>query len=211
MLELVTAMVASAMLLAGLGSVMLISRQIAYAPSASAQRLEAAEVVQELADDLRFASFITQRSPYALAFVVADRNDDGAEERIRYEWSGTPGDPLFRTTNGGTQVVVLESVQEFGLVYTVETSTTSVETTAEGTEVLLLGNTNVQSSFTREIKDDKWSAQKIDPGIFVSPAPANATGWNATRIDFQASSTAVVAGTLLVAPRSPGNPNNRPP
>ena len=210
MLELVTAMVASAMRLAGLGTVMLISRQIAYTPTASAERLEAAEVAQKLADDLRFASFITERSPTVLAFVVADRNDDGAEEHIRYEWSGTPGDPLYRTLNHGSQVAVLPSVQEFNLEYTVEASTTPITTTTDSAEVLLRGNTTVQTSNERDITVTNWSAQQINPAAFVSAPPANATHWNLTRIDFQGRKTSSATETLLVQLRPTGGPNTGP-
>ena len=63
LIELITAMVSSAMLLAGLGSVVLIASQVANTPMASTQRLEASEAVNELANDVRFATFIVERSP----------------------------------------------------------------------------------------------------------------------------------------------------
>lgn len=85
LIELVAAMVASGVLLAGLGAVMLIGRQIAYSPSASTHRIEESRVVNDLADELRFATFIVAHTSNVLEFVVADRDSDGAGERIRYE------------------------------------------------------------------------------------------------------------------------------
>ena len=106
MLELMVAMVASAFLMVGLGSVMYIARQIAYTPTAAARRAKTADIVNQISDELRYATVITQQTPQILEFVVADRNDDGTAEKIRYEWSGVDGDPLRKTVNGGTAVDV---------------------------------------------------------------------------------------------------------
>ena len=104
LVELVTAMVAGTILLAGLAAVMMIASQVAYTPAASAKQLEAAEAVQEFGDDARYATMITTRSGRALEFVVTDRDGDGAAERIRYAWSGVPGAPVVedgQRRNGG--------------------------------------------------------------------------------------------------------------
>lgn len=209
-IELVAALVASAMLLAGLGSVMFIARQIAYVPSSSAHRLEASGLIRDLADDLRLATFITERSQRVLEFVVADRNDDGTEEHIRYEWSGTPGDPILRTYNDGQPVAVLDSVQDFDLQYTVEQAMESIETTTDTAEVMLLGNTSLQSSNTRDITDTQWSAQRIDPSAFSTAPPADALYWNATRTDVHCKQDGSQSGTLFVQLRSTGEPYSSP-
>lgn len=210
LVELVVALIASALLLAGLGSVMLIARQIAYTPSAATHRLEASKIVNELADELRLATYITERSANLLAFVVADRDGDGTEERIRYEWSGTPGDPLLRTYNDGDPIEVLDSVQDFQLEYTTQDVVTSIETTTDSAEVLLQANATLQSSSTRDITSTNWSAQQIDPATFVTAAPANALSWNATRAEFNAASSIVASGTLYVQLRSTGTPYDGP-
>jgi hypothetical protein len=111
LIELVAATVSSAILLAGLGSVMLITRQIAYTPSASTSRIDASNAINRLADELRFATLITEHSQLVLEFVVADRTGDGAAERIRYQWSGTPGTPLERSVNSAAPTSVLEQVE----------------------------------------------------------------------------------------------------
>jgi len=210
LVELVAALIASALLLAGLGSVMLIARQIAYTPSAATHRLEAAKLISELDDELRLATFVTQRSTNLLEFVVADRNGDGTEERIRYEWSGTPGDPLVRSYNGGDPIVVLESVQDFQLEYVTQDITTTVETTTESAELLLQSNATIQSSTTRDITSTNWSDQRIDSATIGSGAPANALYWNATKVDFYGCQGAGTMDTLLVQLRSTGSPNNGP-
>src|SRR5689334_6016481 len=86
-LEMTVAMVASGFLLVGLGSVMYIARQIAYSPTAAASRAKSADIINQISDELRYATIITQQTSQVLEFVVADRNGDGTAEKIRYEWS----------------------------------------------------------------------------------------------------------------------------
>ena len=104
-MEMIVAMVASGVLLAGLGSVMMIARQTAYTPSAAVRRTDAADVVNQIAEELRYATLVIQHSPQILEFVVADRDANGTAEKIRYEWSGVAGEPLNKTVNGGTGVI----------------------------------------------------------------------------------------------------------
>jgi hypothetical protein len=119
-MELVAATVASGFLLAGLAAVMLIGQQVAYTPTAAIRRTEAANVVNRISDELRYATMIVQhvdtQLQQTLEFVVADRDNpaDGAAERIRYDWPLHPDpgqrdadDPpqLYKTSNGHTWVI----------------------------------------------------------------------------------------------------------
>lgn len=51
---------------------------------------------------------------------------DGLPDAVRYEWSGTPGDPLPRTLNGGDPAIVAAGVQEFVLTYGVRNTPESL-------------------------------------------------------------------------------------
>src|SRR5205085_11182659 len=113
LMELVVAMAASTFLVVGMGSVMFIARQIAYTPTESANRAVASDQVSQICDELRYATAIIQQSSQILEFVVADRNNDGTAEKIRYEWSGVAGDPLKKSVNGGTSVNVIPSITSF--------------------------------------------------------------------------------------------------
>ena len=208
LVELVTAMTASAMLLAGLGSVMLIASRVADVPTISTERLEAASAVNQFADDVRYATFFVSRSTGALDFVVADRDSDGTAERIRYEWSGVPGDPLQRTVNGGTPVNLVDSVQDFQISLNTTSQTASYTTAGETSESILASYTASTSGSTRDMNQNDFSAQRINPAGF-SGVPANATAWNATRVDFQGKRMGS-GETLRVQLRSSGDPNDRP-
>ena len=168
MLELVVAMVASTFLLAGLGSVMFIARQVAYSPTAASRRTKTADIVSQISDELRYATIITQQTPQILEFVVADRNNDGTAERIRYEWSGTAGDPLRKTINGGAAVDVLTSVYDFNVTLDQNAKTTTFTTTTDSAETVLLSNANPSGVSGKNIDSSTQIAQPIYPAYFSS-------------------------------------------
>jgi hypothetical protein len=204
-------MVASAVLLAGLGSVMLVARQVAYTPAASSRRLEASQVVNQIADEVRAATFFITHTSRTIEFVVADRNGDGTAERIRYDWSGTAGAPLYKTVNGGTPVAVLASVQNLQFTFTLDTKTTTVTPSTDTAEALLIPAASVSGSNSIPIgvaAGFSFVAQSIPA---ISPAaPANATCWNVTRVDFRGSQHSSPNATLRVQVRPSGDPYDGP-
>src|SRR5215208_4655533 len=160
-IELTGAMVASAFLMAGLGSVMFIARQVAYSPTAASRRAKTADIVNQISDELRYATVITQQTSQILEFVVADRNNDGTAEKIRYEWSLTPGDSLRKTVNGASATDVLTSVYAFNVTLQQKAKTTTLTTTTDSGEALLLGNASVVSGNFREIDTSNFFAIQI--------------------------------------------------
>jgi len=209
LIELVAAMIASAFLLAGLGSVMLIGRQVAYAPSAATERTAAADTVNQIAEELRYATLILQQTPQILEFVVADRNSDGTAEKIRYAWSGTPGDPLYKTVNSTAAVIVLHSVDAFANTLHLKSEVTPLTTTVDSAETLLASNASVQIGTDRDITATSHFAQQINPSVF-SAIPSNVISWNATKFDFYGSKSGTPSGTLLVQLRASGDPLDAP-
>jgi hypothetical protein len=209
LVELVTAMVSGTILLAGLGGVMMIASQVAYTPSASVKRLDAAKAVQEFGDDARYATLLATRSSHLLEFVVTDRDGDGAAERIRYQWSGVPGAPLLKTLNGGTPVAVVDSVEDFQISVATASQTTPFATTTDSAEAVLASNTATPSGTTRTIDAANFSAQRINPSGF-SGVPGSATAWNLTKVDFQGSKNGATDATLRVQIRSASNPYDSP-
>jgi hypothetical protein len=183
LMELVVAMVASAALLAGLGSVMMIARQTALSPSAGEHRVLSAQVVSSMADELRYATLILQRTPRMLEFVVADRDGDGAAERIRYDWSGVSGSSLEKTVNGEDPIVVLANVEHFQLEYTLAEQVTTLETTVDTAEQALLSSPSGVNGEDREITRDNHIAQYFEAAAMAG-RPANAVSWNATKVVF---------------------------
>ena len=202
-------MVASSFLLAGLGSVMMIARQVAYTPTAANRRVESSSVVNQIAEELRTATIVLQQNSQILEFVVADRNNDGSAEKIRYEWSGTVGDPLYKTVNTSTAVAILDSVTAFQVTLSLKSATKTLTTTTETNEIVLVSNATLQPGTDCDITATKFASQLVDPGTFSS-RPANAISWNATKIDFYGKQEGGTDETLLVQLRSPSSPDNSP-
>jgi hypothetical protein len=209
LVELVAAMVCSAVLLAGLGSVMLIARQVAYTPTAASVRTQTSEVATLLADELQYATLLIGQSPQALEFVIADRDNDGRAERIRYAWSGTPGDPLVKTVNGGTPNNILEAIEEFHATYVLKPETTTLNTTTDTTEGELFSNNSSPSGSDRDITTTRYSAQLLNAAALAN-VPANAICWNATRVQVWARNNSSADETLLLQLRSTGGAYDGP-
>jgi hypothetical protein len=207
LIELVAAMVCSAVLLAGLGSVMFIASEVAYAPTASVQRIEAAQAVADLADELRYATRLIERTPRAIEFVVADRDGDQHAERIRYEWSGVAGEPLEKTLNGSAPTAVVESVEQFLIECIVEDEITQLDTTEldPATGDTLLISSAQHDSNKREIRPERQIAQWFN--VPSPAAPPGAVGWNATRIEVYCSKRDT---TLVVGLRHAGDSYSGP-
>jgi hypothetical protein len=211
LLELVFATVAGTVLLAGLGSVMFIAQQLVYTPAASASRLSASQVANQLAEDLRGATFFVTHTSPAVEFIVADRDGDGKAERIRYAWSGTPGDPLYKTVNGGSQVAVLSSVQNFQVTYTLNPVTTTVTPTSDTAETLLASNTitSQNNSIPIGTVSGFFSVAQSIPAVSAQ-APAGATSWNVTHVEFLGTQYLTPNANLHVQIRSCGDPTDTP-
>ncbi|MCI0334341.1 MAG: hypothetical protein L0228_14075 [Planctomycetes bacterium] len=210
LMELTVAMVAGAVLLAGLGSVMMIGSQVAYTPSAAVLRTKSADAVNQIAEELRYATIILQQSSQILEFVVADRNGDGTAEKIRYEWSGTAGDPLNKKINSAAAVAILDSIEAFDVSLLQTSTTTTFTTTTDSAEAVLLSNATSPSGLQRDINTSQFTAQQINPAAFTAAIPANAVSWNATKVQFYCDENSLDDGTLLVQLRATGDPNNGP-
>ena len=121
LVELLVSIAITSVLMLAIGSVMLVATHAFPDVNGPANAIiVASEVAEQLATELQYAVSINSRSATMIEFTVADRDTDEVAETIRYEWSGTPGDPLTRQYNAGTAVNVLDSVQEFNLSYDLE-------------------------------------------------------------------------------------------
>lgn len=171
--SLAEAMVATAVcavLALGMGGALVIAAKATPSradPNNAASR--AREAAELLASELSYATSIIDTKPNSIRFNVADRDEDGQEEEILYEWPGT-GSPLERSINGGNPARLVDSVADFTLGFSLrekQKSSKSV-TEAESGEVLL-------ASF------EGW------PGVvpIISQIAITSTGWGSEnfRID----------------------------
>jgi len=137
------------------------------------------EIAEQLANELQYAISINNRSTSMVEFTVADRDGFATPETIRYEWSGTPGDPLTRQYNSGSVVEVLDAVQEFNLSYDLETINDEVMPQYESAETLLIGYSSTVNLADYQLRPTQWYGQYFHPSL-----PGDAVSWKVTRIEF---------------------------
>ncbi len=121
--EMVASLSVVSVLLLGMGSAVLISTSAVPAETSNAGLLGSSLASTRLTDDLAYAIMVVASETRAVECLIPDRDADGMPERVRYEWTGTPGDPLTRSLNGGDAVTILEDVQTLAIGY--DRSTTS--------------------------------------------------------------------------------------
>jgi prepilin-type N-terminal cleavage/methylation domain-containing protein len=206
LVELIVATAIMGILMTGLASAVLIATHALpddESPSRAAS--ESATVADQLAEELASAVWIIEHTPTAVTFTVADRDNDGAAERIRYAWSGTAGDPLTRQYNGGTVLDMLADVHEFDLAYTVQLVTEEYPgPVIEGAEQELSSHGSQWEDWgSFPIKDKEWPGQYFEPSL-----PADAVSWRATRVWLYVRSEAAVEQTLVQI--RPADANRKP-
>jgi hypothetical protein len=114
--ELTLAVAASSVLVAGLGSTVLIStRTLSRDATPGADANRSAQALAQMAGDVRQAMQFTERTATAITVVVPDRDGDAVHEKIRYSWSGTAGDPLMYRYNTETALAIADDVRQFNL------------------------------------------------------------------------------------------------
>ncbi len=194
LIELVIACAIMAILMAAVGSALVVAAKAAPTPT-SPERLAArtSAAVQELARDLSQATAISSASATGITFQVPDRTGDAAAETIQYSWSGKAGDPLTRTFNAGTAQSVADNVSSFVLGY-VTGSRTVVQTTAptEGPEQVLFGCYDTGGSDT--VMDGSTIVMQ-----FVRPVlPSTATSWRITKANTYVRKDGLATSTLRI-------------
>jgi len=196
-------MATSAVLLVGMASVIVIAGRGADHAGPTADTIRASELAHELMDEIRYAIFVTDRSDNMIQFAVADRDADGQPEVVRYEWSGTPGDPLTRTINHGTADTVAEDVYDFTLTYNVREKTEEITGLEESQEEKFVEYTSTSDDGGRNVTDVRWRGQYLHPSEFnKTQLPSDAVSWSVTKVEFQAKQKNSATGQTWVQVRT---------
>lgn len=175
LLELVTCLAISAVLVGGLASsVYLSTKGLETLTSATNVALDSSAALNQLTADVRLATGFTERTATAMTFTVPDRTGDGWPDTIRYAWAGA-GSPLTRTVNGlpNPAATILENVSALELTYLTRTMQPPIVESAEQ----LLCSFTVSSATGDGISSTNWDAQYFKPSL-----PANAIAWKITKI-----------------------------
>ncbi|MBN1489570.1 MAG: prepilin-type N-terminal cleavage/methylation domain-containing protein [Phycisphaerae bacterium] len=195
LVELTVSLGVMTVLMAGMASAMLVATHALPDRRATANTAaETVGVADQLAEDLRGAMWMSERTAAAVTFTVADRSGDGLPERIRYAWSGAAGEPLTRAYNGGAAVEMLPDVHEFDLAYD---TTTEVESypgpVIKSAETSLRAYTTGPNLAQATITNNQWIGEYFKPQL-----PPEAVSWSVNSIYFRARQYGTANGTTLV-------------
>lgn len=177
LIELVLTMSISIVLFGGIASAILMaSHALPNENDAFVAITNSALISEQISSELHSAITVTERTPTAITFTTADRNQDGNPETIRYYWSGVPGDPLTRQYNAFPAKIVTSAVFYFNLNYDIDISSKLVthETIVYGPNQLLASFESwpamAADVFEQVIKSTSWISQ-----YFEIVAPPEAT------------------------------------
>jgi prepilin-type N-terminal cleavage/methylation domain-containing protein len=116
LIELVVTLATGAMLMAGLSSTLyMATRSLTPDATATSEANRSGLALAQVAADLREALRFVERTDRSITLSVPDRTGDGADDTIRYWWSGASGDPLLYAFNGGPPTVLAYDVHRFKL------------------------------------------------------------------------------------------------
>lgn len=182
LMELVISLAASAVLLAGMASaIMIASRALPGSEQELDAEVQALLALEQLATEIAGAIAVPERTARALTLIVPDRNDDSHDEVIRYTWDGQTGSPLLRTYNGGKARAVLTRLGAFTFRYEVQTiqlAELSLEET-QSAELSLAAVDTTHSLADQDIAVNRWHGQFFRP-TFVDVS--NVESWRLSRI-----------------------------
>lgn len=208
LIELVASMAVLAVLMAAVGStVLLASRAVPGEDAAVVHVTAAARVLEQISAELETAIEVKTVDIADLVFTVADRDGDGQDETVRYRWAG-PGEPLTRRFGDGAEVTMLDAVQTFEVAAEVRTVTDDTDAPLiEGEEVEVLSRTSLSHGTGAKVS--------IDTGIRVAeailPDLPDASAWKPTRLAFVLDPVKSTRGVLNIAVRPPslsGSPDD---
>lgn len=215
LIELVSALAITSVLVVGLGSAVTVaSLSMPQDGDPLIEAINAADALSVLADDLRYATEFAETQALRVRCTVPDRDADGSPEDIRYEWSGTPGEPLLRQNGSGGWQTVIERVESLAFSY----ETTGVQST----ETQVTESTSAELLFASHTG---WAGVTAEPGLltvgqqdqaaeyFVIDRvafPANTTSVQVTRVRLLMSK-GVDPGTVSVGIHKPAVPGEGAP
>jgi prepilin-type N-terminal cleavage/methylation domain-containing protein len=194
LVELIVAMSISTVLVAGLASSLYIAGRASTATGPAAETLRASDVALRISDELRYAIYVTERNERAVEFAVDDINGDGQPDVVRYEWSGTAGDPLLRAFNHAAPQAVAEDVRDFQLTYRYRESNEAFEEGwQDSSEVTLAKLTGGGSTSDYQVRADQWVGQTFFPSL-----PPDARSWQVTAMELELRSSGSADGETRI-------------
>ena len=194
LIEMTLSLTLLGIIMASVGSaVMFASQAIPDDDSPVATLIQDSTALSRLAEDLALAKYVTERGTNAVTIVVDDRTGDGLPDRIRYAWSGTPGDPLTVELNGGPPTNVIDNLYQLQLDYSLVPRTVLIPAPPASVEVLIASSEDTTQNEDVTVKPDNNTGQLTTPTL-----RNGVTGFTPTRVEFYVEPTGNDNGVVLV-------------
>jgi len=202
-------------LLLAMGGAVAISAKALPTPGAPVQpELSLGSGIERLAAELRYAKTVESSGATFVQFTVADRNSDGSDEHIRYQWGGA-GQALTRTYNSGAAVPVSDALTNFSLTFQNNRVTTSqtVNGVVDSGEVMFTncygwgGVIPIQTNGV--LNSTNWCMSYFKPDAVTFPTGVNYVAITRVRVKLKKTSSpdgaAITCG--IYRPAAPGGPS----
>lgn len=200
LIEMVVSLSVISIVFLAMGSVMMMATKAIPDPDSPINlRVEAADILEQIASELQVATSIIATTDKGISFTVPDRDRDTVDETIVYAWGGTAGNPLARQYNGGNKVSLLPGINGFELIY----DTVAVTLTGEpvtSAEVVLASHGAAVNTKHYTVKEGAWIGQCLMP----QGLPADVLTWSVTRVYVSAAYNSTIDGTAQVQLRQVG-------
>lgn len=175
--ELLVAMTIVSLLMAGIGSAVLIATHaLPSRTGAQATRMDAAALLDQIESELAYAVTVPERTATAIAFAVPDRDGNGNAERIRYSYSAA-AKTISREYSGSTAQAMLTGVESLAFEYVYVPVAVSYDglPVEDTTATLLSSNGSLGGRLDVALSDSHWVGQLIAPSM-----PGDAVSWRIT-------------------------------
>ena len=200
LVELVVSLAVFSVLMLAMGSVLIVSAKgMDSVAQDSSSTADLQRIANQMAAEIAEAKTVTANTPALITFTVNDRNADGFDETITYQWLGTPTTPgaLTRTLNTGTSETLADNLTNVSLSY--QTVVVPPSGPTESAELLLAGWTTSATPKQDVIKNNLFLGARVVPTL-----PPEALSWRITRVRYRAGPDGPSNGRTQVRIRTIG-------
>jgi hypothetical protein len=176
--EVVVALAISTLIMVSLQSTVNVAIKCVPSQSGPVQKdVAAARFLRQMESELENCTRIIGHDPQSVTFLVADRNGDGTDEKIRYEFSSATGD-FIRTYNSESPVTLLSGITEFSIGFDTTNCVYKVSgpIAAQSVEVL----NQATNSGSLELIPNVNTGTSV--GMYLVPSTANEKLWRPTQL-----------------------------
>lgn len=194
LIEMILALLITSIVMTSVASLVFAATKAAPASDGvQSASMEAAGCLTRLSAELAAAKTVTEASPDAVEFTLADWTGDAIDEVVRYEWGNDAGDPVERRVNAGPPEAIVKAARNFALTYDTNSEKVPVGITEDVQTDKIVQSKAVISLVEDGIRANQWLGQIISPSLGASE-----DSWKLRRIRLWLKQSGTVDGSTIV-------------